>query len=85
MNNTKKLIISSIASVCLLGAAVAGATYAIFTSETSKNITVEAGEVNVKSTLSDLKTYCIDLENVYDVGVPLEDGSDTLISYFEIC
>lgn len=83
MNNTKKMLISSLASICLLGTVIAGATYAVFTSETSKNITVEAGEVNVKSTLSDLKTYCIDLENVYDVGVPLEDGSDTLISYFE--
>ncbi len=52
MKNTKRnIIISAILSLCLCVSLIAGATFAIFTSESKVNIAVTSGKVNVVATI----------------------------------
>ncbi|MDY2727805.1 MAG: SipW-dependent-type signal peptide-containing protein [Candidatus Onthovivens sp.] len=67
----KKLIISSIASIALLGSIVAGGTYALFTSETSANINVTSGTVNYTSSIENIKVYSMGREQT---GLIFENG-----------
>lgn len=53
----KKALIVSIATIALCVCIIAGATYALFTSEQKVNVAVTAGKVNIVATLSGLKTY----------------------------
>ena len=70
MNKKTKtsIIMSSLAAMLLAGSMIAGATYALFTSESKTNIAVTSGKVDVTSTISDLKTYS---------GVELTGNPDT--------
>ncbi len=59
MNKKTKgsIILASLATIAVAGSIVAGATYALFTSESKTNIAVTSGKVDVTATMSDLKTY----------------------------
>ncbi len=56
-NARASLILSSLAAIGVAGSLMAGATYALFTSESSVNIAVQSGKVDVKATIEDLKTF----------------------------
>ncbi len=56
-NARASLILSSLAAIGVAGSLMAGATYALFTSESSVNIAVQSGKVDVKATIEALKTY----------------------------
>ena len=76
----KKALIVSIATIALCVCIIAGATYALFTSETKVNVAVTSGNVNVVATLSGLKTYSkgvLQSENT-DNGVFELSGTATL-------
>ncbi len=59
MNKKQKgsIILASLASIAVAGSILAGATYALFTSESRVNIAVTSGTVDVTATIGDLKTY----------------------------
>ena len=73
----KKLIISSIASIALLGSIVAGGTYALFTSETSANINVTSGTVNYTSSIENIKVYSMGREQT---GLIFENGGSVSLN-----
>ncbi len=56
MNKKQKgsIILASLASIATAGSLLAGATYALFTSESKTNIAVNSGTVNVVATLESL-------------------------------
>lgn len=58
----RKIIITAICGILLSLTLITTATFAIFTSETKNNVTVQAGELEIVSTLSDLKTFSLDVE-----------------------
>ena len=58
----KKTLLSSLLSLSLLGNLIVGATYAAFTSELKSNINVESANVSISSTVGNLRTYSIDVE-----------------------
>ncbi len=53
----KKKIISSVAALALCGSIVAGATYALFTSESKTNVAIQSGSVNLVASLQNLEIY----------------------------
>lgn len=53
----RNIIISAILSMFMSASLVAGATFALFTSESKVNIAATSGKVNVIATVDDLKTY----------------------------
>ena len=53
----KKIILSAIMSICLCASLIAGATFAIFTSESKVNIAVTSGKVEVKAEMSTPTLY----------------------------
>ncbi len=59
MNRKSKgtIILSSLAAMGIAGSLIAGATYALFTSESKTNIAVTSGTVDVKATLGNYVTY----------------------------
>ncbi len=59
MNKKQKgsILISAIASIAFAGSVLVGGTYALFTSESTTNIAVTSGTVNVEATASDLWVY----------------------------
>jgi predicted ribosomally synthesized peptide with SipW-like signal peptide len=52
-----KIVAGSILSIVLCSSLIAGATMALFTSESTTNIAVTSGNVDVIATINDLKTY----------------------------
>ena len=74
----KKIILSSILTIALCVALIAGSTFALFTSESKVNIAVTAGKVDVKATIdsASLKTYSMDVEQA--VGT-FENGGTAVI------
>ena len=73
MNKKTKssIILTSLGAIALAGSLMAGATYALFTSESKTNIAVTSGKVDVKATIENLKTYSgVDL-----TGDPETDAS----------
>ena len=58
----KSFILSSIMILVLCLSLISGATFALFTSESTNTISVSAGKVEVVTALSDLKTYSMDVE-----------------------
>lgn len=58
----KRMLLSSIMMIVLCVSLISGATFALFTSESKTNITIQSGKVEVVSTISDLKTYSLDVE-----------------------
>ena len=59
MNKKQKsgIILASLACIAAAGSIMAGATYALFTSESKTNIAVTSGKVNVTAEIKDLKTF----------------------------
>ncbi len=51
------IILASLACIAAAGSIMAGATYALFTSESKTNIAVTSGKVNVTAAIEDLKTF----------------------------
>ncbi|MBP3456703.1 MAG: hypothetical protein J6K36_01170, partial [Bacilli bacterium] len=56
----KKLLLTSILSVVMCISLIAGATFALFTSESKVNVVVSSGTVNVSAEASDLEVYSRD-------------------------
>lgn len=63
-NNKKKVIISALLAISMCFSLIAGATYAIFTSEAKVNIAVTSGKVNVTAKIDEetIKLYSMDTE-----------------------
>lgn len=59
MNKTIKrnVVVSALLAIMLCVSLIAGATFALFTSESKVNIAVTSGKVNVVATIDDLTTY----------------------------
>ncbi len=53
----KKAVVASVMSIATCGSLVAGATYALFTSESKTNIAIQAGKVEVVAWIDDIQTY----------------------------
>ncbi len=53
----KKIIVSSILSLVMCTSALVGATFSLFTSESSKNVAINSGKVDVVATLESLELY----------------------------
>ncbi len=53
----RNVIVSSLLAICLCVSLIAGATFAIFTSESKVNIAVTSGTVKVEATVSELEAY----------------------------
>ncbi len=53
----KKIILSSILSIILCVSIIAGGTFALFTNESTSNIVVSSGKVDVAATLSNLQVH----------------------------
>ena len=53
----RNVIVSSLLAICLCVSLIAGATFAIFTSESKVNIAVTSGKVKVAATISDFAAY----------------------------
>lgn len=53
----RNIIVSAILAIIMCASLVAGATFALFTSESKVNIAVTSGKVDIKASISDLKTY----------------------------
>ncbi len=53
----KKTLAVSILSIAMCGSLIAGATYALFTSESETNVAINAGKVEVVATLQNLEAY----------------------------
>ena len=61
----RNVIVSALLAICLCVSLIAGATFAIFTSESKVNIAVTSGKVEVTATVDNLQLYS--LENI-DLG-----------------
>lgn len=57
MKTTKRLLLVSVMTVIMCVSLIAGATFALFTSESQVNIAVTAGKVDVTAKIVNLKTY----------------------------
>ena len=55
-----KTFLGAVLSIALCASLIAGATFAIFTSESKVNIAVTSGKVNVTATVGNLKLYSLD-------------------------
>ncbi len=53
----RSIIVSAVLAIIMCVSLAAGATFALFTSESKVNITVSSGKVNVVATIEDLQTY----------------------------
>ena len=58
----KRALLSSIMILVLSITLISGATFALFTSESNTNITISSGKVEVKSELSELKTFSLGVQ-----------------------
>ena len=56
-SSKKSVIVSAMLAIAMSASVAAGATYAIFTSESSTNIAVTSGTVDVKAKIDNMKTY----------------------------
>ncbi len=52
-----KIIIPALLSILACGSVIAGSTYALFTSESSVNVAISSGKVDVKASIKDLNVY----------------------------
>lgn len=58
----KSILVSSFLTIALCLSVLIGSTFALFTSEDKVNIAVTSGKVEVEATISNLKTYSMDVE-----------------------
>ncbi len=75
MNKKQKtsIIFTSLGALTLAGFVAAGATYALFTSESKTNIAVTSGKVNVTATIDNIQTYS-------GVNLTGDAASDNIVS-----
>ena len=85
----KKVILSAIMSIALCISLIAGATFAIFTSESSVNIAVTSGKVKVVAEVSDFKAYSPASISTEEGNAILDatdkavnEGDDAAVKYF---
>lgn len=57
MKSIKKVILTSVATIGMSAVLIGGATFALFTSESSTNIAVTSGKVNVNANISKVEAY----------------------------
>ena len=77
----KKIILSSVLSIVLCLSLIAGATFALFTSEARVNIAVTSGKVLFTATLTDLQTKSLGKDmpaGEFEVGGTAAINGDTL-------
>ena len=58
----KKMIVTSALTAALMLAGAVGGTFAWFTNEAKTDVNITAGKVSIESTVSDLKTYSLGVE-----------------------
>ncbi len=80
MNKKQKsgIILASLASIAVAGSVMAGATYALFTSESKTNIAVSSGKVELVSTIDELTAHSyenISLSTYEGTKVERTDGT----------
>lgn len=80
MNTTKRsIVVSAILVIALCISLVAGATFALFTSESKVNIAVTSGKVDVTATASDLVLNTTQAAgNLTETTAKLENGNIVL-------
>ncbi len=87
MNTVKtKVLVSAILSIVLCVSLIAGATFALFTSESNVNIAVTSGKVDVVASVDETsvqtkqldKDYVDGIENTYGGGIVVADGNITI-------
>ncbi len=69
----RNVIVSSLLAICLCVSLIAGATFAIFTSESKVNIAVTSGKVKVTATISDFAAYSPKLISAEEGNAILDD------------
>ena len=76
----KKALLASILTIAMCFSIIAGATYALFTSESGVDVAITAGNVDVVATINEgsLKTYSLDVEQ--KPGYFANRGTATLTS-----
>lgn len=60
----KKKMLVSFSSLLLLSSVMCGGTFALFTSENESNVNITTASVNLSSTVGDLKTYSLGVEQI---------------------
>jgi len=71
-----KAVAPSVAALLMSAGVAAGATYALFTSESTTNIAITSGKVNVNASLSELELYSASITDDDSTGVVLEGSHD---------
>ena len=79
---TRKTILSSLVTIVMCLALIAGSTYALFTSEDSVNIAVTSGKVKVTATANNLKLYSMGEEMIGTADEPatFENGGTAVLN-----
>lgn len=73
----KKLLFSSLGMIAVAAMIAGGATYALFTSEVSSDISVKSAKVDIEAELDDLILYSASIEDTDNTGVVIA-GSDEI-------
>lgn len=73
----KKTLLTSVLSIAMCSSLIGGATYALFTSESKVNVSVNAGKVDVVATVNGVTAYSYDDENAKVDGVWSNGGVAT--------
>ncbi len=79
----KKIIATSVLSLAMCGSVITGATYALFTSESETNVSINAGNVKLVATLNLTKTSSMGVDmptGTFENGgtVSIDEGTITL-------
>lgn len=70
MKNKSKIMLSSIMTIVLCACLIAGSTFALFTADAEKSITITSGNVAISASIT--------AADLYSVGVPV-DGDNNLV------
>ena len=70
----KKVLLSSIVTIAICLCLIAGSTFALFTSTSKVNIAVQAGEVKMLASISDLQLYSVEAK---DGGSVVDENGNT--------
>ena len=79
----KKILVSAILSIALCVSLIAGATFALFTSESKVNIAVTSGKVNVEASVSSFEAYSPKAISV-DAGNAVADATNAADNSAEV-
>ena len=74
----RSIILSAVLAIVMCASLIAGATFAIFTSESKVNIAVTSGKVKVEATITDFEVYSPTLISM-ESGNSIVDGSDAAV------